>query len=514
MVTEASAARATDTKNRRPLPFNTVIGEERSLTQFAKPVSSEGQPRQSMPPPQSSVSPELISELQAIALPFGIVLAALASKLLYLDLIVETTQFPVSVYLGAGLLAAIIFYLITQQSSLQSAPHVVTGPAQMRNIVFALSLSFLLLVSLFYLLKISDYFSRLWLCLWYVLSLSVLALERLGFRLWARLLRAETRLQKRVAVYGTVPLAERVIAALNENIQDYVVVGIFSDEGVRTPGTPTMGGMSELIADVRSGACDRVIIALPLGEKERIREAVESLDALPIDVQLSPDAMCVPCELQGSQAHGGLVLLDVQHRPLSVRGSIVKSAMDYVVAACAIVVLAPVMAVIAVAIKLDSPGPVLFVQKRHGYNHRIIRVLKFRSMFVSNDDVAVIQAVRGDDRITRIGRFLRRSSLDELPQLFNVLRGELSLVGPRPHAVSHNNSYAQILSRYANRHKVKPGITGWAQVNGFRGETKTPDAMRQRLELDLHYIKHWSPALDVKILVKTTLVPFIDKNAY
>jgi exopolysaccharide biosynthesis polyprenyl glycosylphosphotransferase len=168
----------------------------------------------------------------------------------------------------------------------------------------------------------------------------------------------------------------------------------------------------------------------------------------------------------------------------------------------------------AIAIKLDSRGPVFFIQSRHGYNHRVIRVVKFRTMTVAEDGAVVTQAVRGDKRVTRVGRFLRRTSLDELPQLFNVLRGELSLIGPRPHAVTHNESYSQILARYANRHKVKPGITGWAQVNGCRGETKTPEDMRKRVELDLYYIKNWSPVLDAQILARTLLVPFYSSNAY
>ncbi len=235
---------------------------------------------------------------------------------------------------------------------------------------------------------------------------------------------------------------------------------------------------------------------------------------LPIDVQLCPDAMTVPSEIARTRGTGGLVLLDLQRPPFDARGILLKAAMDYVLGSIALVVFSPLMLAIAAAIKLDSRGPVFFVQSRHGYNHRVIRVVKFRTMTVAEDGPVVTQAVRGDKRVTRVGRFLRRTSLDELPQLFNVLRGELSLVGPRPHAVAHNESYARLLNRYANRHKVKPGITGWAQVNGCRGETKTPEDMRQRVELDLHYIKNWSPWLDIEILFRTTLVPFFSSVAY
>jgi exopolysaccharide biosynthesis polyprenyl glycosylphosphotransferase len=199
---------------------------------------------------------------------------------------------------------------------------------------------------------------------------------------------------------------------------------------------------------------------------------------------------------------------------LSARGVLIKSAMDYLFGAIALAIFAPAMAVIALAIKLDSRGPVFFVQRRHGLNHKIIRVFKFRTMTVAQDGPVVIQAVRGDKRITRVGRFLRRTSLDELPQLLNVLRGELSLVGPRPHAVAHNDYYAGILTGYTSRHNVKPGITGLAQVQGCRGETRTPDEMRKRVDFDLHYIRHWSAWLDVKILAMTLIVPFHSPNAH
>jgi putative colanic acid biosynthesis UDP-glucose lipid carrier transferase len=169
--------------------------------------------------------------------------------------------------------------------------------------------------------------------------------------------------------------------------------------------------------------------------------------------------------------------------------------------------------VIAALIKLDSPGPVLFRQRRHGYNHRIIDVYKFRTMSVQENGTHVQQARKDDPRVTRMGRLLRRTSLDELPQLLNVLTGEMSLVGPRPHALAHNQLYAEQLDRYANRHRVKPGITGWAQINGFRGPTEDPEKMRQRVQLDLHYIENWSIWLDLKILVLTPFLGFIHRNA-
>jgi putative colanic acid biosynthesis UDP-glucose lipid carrier transferase len=219
-------------------------------------------------------------------------------------------------------------------------------------------------------------------------------------------------------------------------------------------------------------------------------------------------------QAHGAQVESGLLLLDLQKPPFSERGSLAKAVLDYTVACVAIVVLAPLMSLIALAIKVDSRGPVFFVQSRHGYNNRIIRVFKFRTMTCADDGPIVPQASRNDERVTRIGRLLRRTSLDELPQLMNVLRGELSLVGPRPHAVCHNDLYAASLATYTNRHKVKPGITGWAQVHGCRGATESADAMRKRLDLDLFYINQWSLWLDIKILARTLAIPFYDNNAY
>jgi len=184
-----------------------------------------------------------------------------------------------------------------------------------------------------------------------------------------------------------------------------------------------------------------------------------------------------------------------------------------VLATIGLVVATPLMAIVAIAIKLESAGPVFFRQKRNGYNHKVITVLKFRTMTVMEDGPSLQQATRNDGRVTRVGKFLRRTSLDELPQIINVLRGKMSLVGPRPHAISHNQYYGAMLERYANRHCVKPGITGWAQIHGYRGPTEDPDKMRKRVELDLYYIDNWSIWLDLRILAATVFVGFINKNA-
>jgi exopolysaccharide biosynthesis polyprenyl glycosylphosphotransferase len=211
---------------------------------------------------------------------------------------------------------------------------------------------------------------------------------------------------------------------------------------------------------------------------------------------------------------GNAAVLQVKRRPQQMRewSYIVKQGLDYVGAALGLILMFPLMVSIAIAIKLDSRGPVFFSQRRHGYNQLVINVFKFRTMNVTEDDV-VVQVTRGDERVTRVGRMLRATSMDELPQLFNVLRGEMSLVGPRPHAVSHNEHYGKYLQRYRHRHTVKPGITGYAQVSGFRGPTDNLEKMRKRVECDLYYVENWSLWLDIKIIARTIVAGCMHENA-
>src|SRR6185437_7559524 len=219
--------------------------------------------------------------------------------------------------------------------------------------------------------------------------------------------------------------------------------------------------------------------------------------------------------VRGFTSFAGLPLLHVFERPLGGWGGFWKGLEDRVLGSLILAISLPVMAAVAALIKLDSRGPVLFRQKRYGFNNNEITVFKFRTMHHDRSpDPTVPQARRNDPRVTRIGGLLRRTSLDELPQLFNVLRGDMSLVGPRPHAVAHNEQYAKIIDGYLGRHRVKPGITGWAQVNGLRGETDTPEKMRMRVQFDLFYIDNWSLLLDLKILLLTGFSGFVHRNAY
>jgi len=461
-----------------------------------------------------TISPSLLAEIHAFLMPLAAILAAFGAKLLYFDLFQRTSD-PITFYVGIGLLAAVIIYLAANEFDLHSPSAIVAVKVQIRLILATASAAFLLILCLLYLLKISDSVSRGWFALWYVMTVALMLVERLGMLYWVLILKSENRLLQRLAVYGTPRLLDRVVDVLLAHDRNLVLAGAFGDEATpASAGVQLRGGLHDLVAFAQEGACDRIVVALPAAESTKIRDTIARLEMLPFEVQLAPDAMTIPHRICSSKTNGGLVLLDIQKPPLSSRGIIVKTIIDYVLGSIALVLLSPAMVLIAIAIKLDSKGPVFFIQSRHGHNHRIIRVVKFRTMNVAEDGPVVTQAVRGDKRITGVGRFLRRTSLDELPQFFNVLRGELSLVGPRPHAVTHNEAYSRELSNYANRHKVKPGITGWAQVNGLRGESKTPEDMRHRVEFDLYYINNWSPWFDIQIIVRTALVPFYSSNAY
>jgi len=351
---------------------------------------------------------------------------------------------------------------------------------------------------------------------WFLGSALILTAALYLFRAYAKFLEAEGRMVEKVAIYGRSDAAAKVVRALADNDHNTSVLGFYDDILTNEVecSMPFTGGMQDLVECARSGSIDRIVVALPLNDHKRISNVMAMLEMLPTPVQLCPDDLPPACNVRGANKLGPIILLDVQNQPLGVQGMIVKSIMDYLIAVLAFVILAPLMILIMLAIKLDSPGPIFFVQSRGGYPYRDIRIIKFRTMTVLEDGPTVVQARRNDSRITRIGRFLRRTSLDELPQLLNVLRGELSVVGPRPHALAHDQYYGKIIKEYAIRQKIKPGITGWAQVNGYRSETCDPKLMRQRVKHDRYYIENWSPWLDIQILFKTVKAIFFDRNAY
>ncbi|HSV48250.1 MAG TPA: undecaprenyl-phosphate glucose phosphotransferase [Ramlibacter sp.] len=310
-------------------------------------------------------------------------------------------------------------------------------------------------------------------------------------------------------------LADRLAAATYTGIE---LVGFFDD---RTPDRrhgnghhQMLGRISELAAFVKAHRVQMVYLSLPMASQPRIKELLDTLKDTTASVYFVPD-MFVTDLIQGrTDQVCGLPVISVCETPFRGPDGLVKRGSDVVLATLILLLLSPLMAAIAVAVKLTSPGPAIFRQRRYGLDGQEIVVYKFRSMTVAQDGPEVPQARRGDPRVTPLGAFLRKSSMDELPQFVNVLQGRMSIVGPRPHAVAHNEFYRPLIKSYMIRHKVKPGITGWAQINGFRGETDSLDKMQGRLRCDLDYLRNWSLQLDLYIIAKTVQLVFKDHAAY
>jgi Undecaprenyl-phosphate glucose phosphotransferase len=272
--------------------------------------------------------------------------------------------------------------------------------------------------------------------------------------------------------------------------------------------------LAEAAANVRKLEPDAIFVLLPWSATETIDRCAETFVSLPVEIHLGPEQILHKFEEAKFSTHGPVASLQLTPRPQTRREIIEKRIFDLLGAAGALIAATPFLILVAILIKLDSEGPIFFVQRRYGFNQRLFRIIKFRTMRALEDGPAIRQARQNDPRVTRIGRLLRRWNIDEVPQLFNVLTGDMSLVGPRPHALSHDREYEQRISRYARRHNVKPGITGWAQINGYRGETDTVEKMRKRVEHDLYYIDNWSLWLDCKIMVRTVLSSSAYRNAY
>jgi Undecaprenyl-phosphate glucose phosphotransferase len=398
----------------------------------------------------------------------------------------------------------------------------VSVPGGIGRVMGAWTVVILVLIALGFITKTAEEFSRLWAVIWFLYSIVSLFIVRWLFRLQVRRWQRSGRFTRNIAVLGAGEIGRRFIEHLERTTDGSIrLLGLFDDQGNRGPdlafGYPVLGGIDHLVRFCRENPVDQVVVALPWNAEERLVASVGKLKNLPVDVCLCPGVIGPVFASHGVTYLSGTPLLQMFERPLTGWSYMVKALEDRLIAALVLTLAAPLMLLIAIAIKLDSPGPVLFRQKRYGFNNQVIEVLKFRTMRVECAELGegqVIQARRGDPRVTSIGRWLRPTSLDELPQLINVLRGEMSIVGPRPHAVAHNEHYAGLIDTYLARHRVKPGITGWAQVNGLRGETTTLDKMERRVQYDLHYIENWSLAFDLRILLRTFLVVFALKNAY
>jgi Undecaprenyl-phosphate glucose phosphotransferase len=365
---------------------------------------------------------------------------------------------------------------------------------------------------------------RPWSLRWLALGL---ALGLTGRALFARLVTRwtrEGRLARRTVIVGGGAAALETIERLEKSGQGALkILGVFDDRlpsraRIEAGGYAFLGAFADLERFCREAKVDLLMVSLPLSAEDRLLQVLQQLWALPVDVRISALGGKLPLRDRAYAYIGDVPFLPLFDKPLSDWSIALKSLFDRALAGVLIVVLSPLMALLALGVKWSSPGPVLFVQTRYGFNNQPFGALKFRSMHVASNDADANRLVQRDDpRVTKFGAFLRRASLDELPQLFNVLKGDLSLVGPRPHAMKAKAAgmiYEQAVEGYFARHRVKPGMTGWAQINGWRGETDTVEKIEQRLAHDLYYIDHWSLWLDIKILARTPLAVLTANNAY
>jgi Undecaprenyl-phosphate glucose phosphotransferase len=396
---------------------------------------------------------------------------------------------------------------------------------QYMRLASAWSVVFLIAMAISFFLKAGDQFSRAWLGTFYVLGgFTLIGFRRALFlvvRHWTR----QGRLDRRTIVVGADANGESLLKSLaGQRDSDLNVIGVFDDRtdgrsAVLCNGVPNLGKVDDIVEFARKTRVDLVIFSLPISAEGRILHMLKKLWVLPVDIRLSAHTNKLRFRPRSYSYIGNVPVLDIFDRPIADWDIVMKWLFDKVVGSLALICSAPIMLLVALAIKLDSRGPVFFKQRRYGFNNELIEVYKFRSMYTEHTDVTASRLVtRNDPRVTRVGRFIRKTSMDELPQLFNVvLVGNLSLVGPRPHAVNAKAAehlYDEAVDGYFARHRVKPGITGWAQIHGWRGETDSKEKIQRRVEHDLYYIENWSLLLDLSILIKTPFALLKSENTY
>jgi Undecaprenyl-phosphate glucose phosphotransferase len=431
---------------------------------------------------------------------------------------------PTGIHALAAGLAVLFTLAFFQASDVYQVPVMRQRLAQIGRVSAGWTLVFAMFAVLRSATGIGSSVSDAWIGAWYSLGLVSLCISRLVL---SRLVRGWTKsgsLERRAIIVGGGTAAQELIHDLEaQSDNDIRICGIFDDRSNdRSPpvvaGYPKLGNISALVEFARLARIDMLIVCIPLRAEKRVLELLKTLWVLPVDIRLSAHTDKVRFRDRGTSFIGTVPFVDVAEKPIADWDMVAKRIFDVVFSLIAIVCLAPVMIGTIIAIKLDSKGPVIFRQKRYGFNNEIIEVLKFRSMYTDMADPDAKKVVtKGDPRVTKVGRIIRKTSIDELPQLFNVLAGSLSLVGPRPHAVNahtNNETWDDVVDGYFARHKVKPGVTGWAQINGWRGEVDTPEKIQKRVECDVYYIENWSILFDLKILFLTPLKLLNTENAY
>jgi putative colanic acid biosynthesis UDP-glucose lipid carrier transferase len=421
----------------------------------------------------------------------------------------------------AGAAAVLLFLTVAELARLYASWRLSSPDQEFRTVLVVWAVVCAMLIVAAFLGKVSASYSRLATVVWFLTTPALLISARLGVRAvlrWGRRKGANIRL---MGIAGAGPLAEEIAKEMAGSAEfGMQVAGVFDDRGrdrIESAGHNALryaGTLSDLIEKARRRELDYVVIALPMRAEKRIIQLVDRLADTTATVYVIPDLFLFDLMRAQWTQLGALPAVSVYESPFDGLNGWLKRAEDVVLGIIFLILAALPMALIAFRVKRSSGGPVFFKQKRYGLNGRVVEVFKFRTMTTQEDGPRVTQARQDDGRVTEFGRFLRSTSLDELPQLFNVITGEMSLVGPRPHAVAHNEEYRRMIRGYMLRHKVKPGITGWAQINGWRGETDTIGKMKTRVDHDLDYVRNWSLWLDLKILTLTVAAVLTRKNAY
>jgi polysaccharide biosynthesis protein PslA len=453
-------------------------------------------------------------ELSTILLRVSEIFVVIVSAVILASVVVDfIPQRMVGNYMNAILIAAIFYAGLAEVTGVYDVDVRFSLRRAWGRVLVAWFATSMFMLTLGFLSKTSEDFSRGWAISWFVGGALTLCGTRALTTIWLRSLKRRGVFDHRVAIFGANKQGNRLAKYILGNERLTIdLVGFFDDRpGNRIApsqtGLPLLGNMKKLTDAIRAGHIDQVIIALPWSAEKRLQEVVNTLSQTPIRIRLAPDLVNFSFAQRPVVLLGDLPVMTLFERPISGFDQISKRLEDLGLSTLFILMALPFFALIALAIKLDSPGPVFFRQPREGYNNAHFRIWKFRSMRTDDcEQDGITQATKGDSRITRVGAILRRTSIDELPQLFNVFTGEMSLVGPRPHAPSTKagaRTFSEVVSTYATRHKVKPGITGWAQVCGWRGETDTEEKLLKRLEHDLHYIENWSIFFDLYIMLRT-----------
>ncbi|MCP1998536.1 undecaprenyl-phosphate glucose phosphotransferase [Nitrobacter winogradskyi] len=396
---------------------------------------------------------------------------------------------------------------------------------QMTRMISSWAFVFLLFICVSFFVKLGNSVSRLWLASFFFVGLAGLIAGRVLLRAMIRRWARDGRLERRTVIIGSDKNGENLINALKaQEDSDIEILGVFDDRNDSRAldtcaGTPKLGKVDDVLEFARRTRLDLVLFALPISAETRILSMLKKLWVLPVDIRLSAHTNQLRFRPRAYSYLGEVPTIDVVEAPITDWDLVMKWLFDRIFGGVILLLASPVMALVALAIKLDSPGPVLFRQKRFGFNNERIEVFKFRSLFHDQADPMAAKVVtKNDSRVTRVGRFIRKTSLDELPQLINVVfKGNLSLVGPRPHAVQgklQTRLFDEAVDGYFARHRVKPGITGWAQINGWRGEIDNEEKIQKRVEFDLYYIENWSVLFDLYILFRTPLALLKSENAY